>query len=254
MADLIGKPLDRVDGRLKVTGRAPYAYEHNVPNAAYAVMVMSTIAKGRIALMDTRAAKRSRGVLLVMTHLNAPKLPQLMNQNKAPEAGRPPARVVQVLQDDLVRYANQPIGVVVAETFEDARGAASLVQVRYAVEPHHVDLESRLSDAYTPQKAGGGGDPAVSHRGDVDAGMAEAHAHIDHVYSTPFEVHNPMEPHATIAVWDSPDHLTLYDATQGVFTDRGRVASLFGLPPENVHVISPYLGEALAAKVQCGRM
>src|SRR5437016_3218273 len=125
MADLIGKPIDRIDGRLKVTGRAPYAYEHNVPNAAYAVMVMSTIAKGRIASMNTQAAERSRGVLLVMTHLNAPKLPQLMNQNKGPEAGRSPARVVQGLQDDVVRYANQPIGVVVAETFENAMQAAS---------------------------------------------------------------------------------------------------------------------------------
>jgi xanthine dehydrogenase YagR molybdenum-binding subunit len=248
MGDLIGKPLDRVDGRLKVTGRAPYAYEHNVPNVAYAVMLMSTIAKGRITSIDTRVAERSPGVLLVMTHLNAPKLPQLMNQNKGPEAGRSPSRVVQGLQDDLVRYANQPIGVVVAETFEDARQAASLVKIRYSVEPHRVGLESRLSDAYTPQKAGGGGDPAVSKRGDIDAGMAEASARIDHVYSTPFEVHNPMEPHATIAVWDSPDHLTLYDATQGVFTDRGRVASLFGLPPENVRVISPYLGGGFGSK------
>lgn len=248
MEDLIGKPLNRIDGRLKVTGRAPYAYEHNVPNVAYGVLVMSTIPKGRIASIDTRAAEKSRGVSLVMTHLNAPKIPQLVSENKGPEAGRPASRVVSVLQDDIVRYANQPIGVVVAETLEDATEAARLVNVRYAPEPHHVALASRASEAFTPEKAGGGGDPAVSHRGDMTAGLAQANARIDHVYSTPFEVHNPMEPHATIALWDSSDHLTLYDATQGVFTDRDRVASLLGLRPEQVHVISPYLGGGFGSK------
>ncbi len=244
MADLVGQPIDRIDGPLKVTGRAPYAYEHQVPNAATAVMVMSTIAKGRITSIDTRGAERSHGVLLVMTHRNAPKLPQLQSQKKAPPAGR----VVQVLQDDVVRYANQPIAVAIAETFEDAIEAAKLVEVRYSVEPHHVDIESRLSETYTPEKSGGGGDPSVSHRGDMRAGMAEATARIEHVYWTPFEVHNPMEPHATIAVWESADHLTLYDATQGVFTDRARVADLLGLKPENVRVISPYLGGGFGSK------
>ncbi len=248
MADLIGKPIDRIDGRLKVTGRAPYAYEHEVSNAVYGVMVVSSIPKGRITSIDTGAAQRSRGVLLVMTHLNAPRLPTFVSQNKGPEAGRPTARVVQILQDDRVRYANQPIGVVIADSFENAMEGARLIEVRYAVEPHHVDLESRLSEAFTPKKAGGGGDPAVSHRGDVQVGLAEAEVRIDHVYSTPFEVHNPMEPHATIAVWDSADHLTIYDATQGVFTDRDRVASLFGLPSENVRVVSPYLGGGFGSK------
>ncbi len=248
MEDLIGQPIDRIDGTLKVTGRAKYAYEQQVPNVAYAAMVMSTIAKGRITSIDVHAAERERGVLLVMTHLNAPKLPEFEKKNGSGSAGGPGGRVVQALQDDIVYYSNQPIGVVVAESLEAATEGAHLVQVRYAAEPHHVDLESRSSEAYTPQKAGGGGDPSVSHRGDMQMGLQEAQARISHVYSTPFEVHNPMEPHATIAVWDAPDHLTIYDATQGVFSDRSRVASLFDLPPDHVRVISPYLGGGFGSK------
>jgi xanthine dehydrogenase YagR molybdenum-binding subunit len=244
MDNLIGQPLDRVDGRLKVTGRAPYAYEQAVPNAAYAVMVMSTIAKGRITSMNTQAAERSPGVLLVMTHLNAPKLPALTSQPKAPPAGR----VIQVFQDNVVRYANQPIGVVVAETLEQAEEAAFLVRAQYAAEAHHVDLDSRVDEGYSPKKVGGGGEPASSERGDMKTGLAEASSRIDHVYRTPPQVHNPMEPHATIAVWTDADHLVLYDTTQGVFTDRNRVAKLFSLPEENVRIISPYLGGGFGSK------
>ncbi|MBV9760631.1 MAG: xanthine dehydrogenase family protein molybdopterin-binding subunit [Acidobacteriaceae bacterium] len=244
MPELIGKPLDRIDGRLKVTGGAPYAYEHQVPNAVYATLIVSSIAKGRIVSMETRRAERTPSVLLVMTHLNAPKLPQLEGQPKKPPTGR----VVQVLQDEVVRYANQPIGLVVAESLEAAIEAAHLVEVKYAAEQPELELESRLSQAAAPQKVGGAQDPSATHRGDMQAGMAEADARIEHVYSTPFEVHNPMEPHATIAVWDAPDHLTLYDATQGVFTDRARVAQLLGLQAENVHVISPYLGGGFGSK------
>ncbi len=244
MQNLIGEPLDRIDGRVKVTGRAPYAYEHDVPGAVYGTLVMSTIARGRIVSINTRAAEGTPGVLLVMTHLNAPKLPKLQDQPKKPPTGR----IVQVLQHDRVVYANQPVAVAVAETLEAAIEAAHLVEVKYAAEQPHVHLESRLSEAFTPEKVGGAQEPAVTHRGDVQAGMADAAVRVKQVYTTPFEVHNPMEPHATIAVWDKPDHLTLYDATQGVFTDRGRVASLFGLPPENVRVISPYLGGGFGSK------
>ncbi len=247
MENVIGEPLDRIDGRLKVTGRATYAYEHKIPNAACGVLVMSTIAKGRIAAIDTKAAERVSGVLLILTHQNAMRLDNPLN-TPAPGQERSPARAITALQDDLVRYDNEPVAVVVAETLEGAEEAASLVQVQYEPEAHQVDLQARLSDAYSPKKAGGGGDPAVSNRGDMNAGMSEADVRVEETYWTPFEVHNPMEPHATIAVWDRPDHLTLYDATQGVFTDRGRVASLFGLKPENVRVISPYLGGGFGSK------
>ncbi len=187
MPDLIGQPMDRIDGRLKVMGRATYADEHQIPNAAYAVMITSSIAKGRIVSMDTGAAEQAPGVLLVMTHLNAMKLPQLESQKKSPPVGR----VVQVLQDDVVRYANQPLGVVVGETLEAAMEGARLVQVHYAPETPHVDLESRESEAFTPEKVGGANDPATSHRGDMQTGLSEAAKRHDAAYWTPFEVHNP---------------------------------------------------------------
>lgn len=244
MPQIVGQPVDRVDGRLKVIGRATYTYEHQVPNAAYAVLVTSTIARGTIASIDSKTAERSKGVLLVLSHLNSIKLDQLRQQPKSQST----SRVVQVLQDNAVRYANQPVAVVIAETFEDAVEAAHLVQVRYTPERHNVDLEPRIPQAYQPEKVGGSGDPSANNRGNMQAGLSEAEAHLDEVYRTPFEVHNPMEPHATIALWDRPDHLTLYDTTQGIFNCRTRVASLFGLPQESVHVLSPYLGGGFGSK------
>ncbi len=248
MPELVGQPISRIDGTLKVTGRATYAYEQKVPNAAYGLLVMSSIAKGRIASLDTRVAEQTKGVLLVMSYLNAPKLPNLEKQNSSGSTGRPTGRVLTVFQDNVIHYANQPIALVVAETPEAAAEGAHLVQVRYAAEQHQVALESRISQSYDPKKVGGGGDPSISHHGDPQNGMSQADQRSEQVYRTPFEVHNPMEQHATIAVWDKPDHLTLYDATQGVFSCRERVAGLFGIPQENVHVISPYLGGGFGSK------
>ena len=246
MADLIGQPIDRVDGRLKVTGRATYAAEHNIPNVAHAVLIVSPVAKGRIASIDTRTAERVPGVLTVMTHLNTPKLPNPDEKDAAKKG--PASRVVQAFQDDLVHYANQPVAAVVAETLEAANEGAMLVKIRYASQPHQVSLITGLPHAYEPEKSGGGGDPSASSRGDMKAGLAAGSANIKQIYSTPHQVHNAMEPHATIAIWDSPTHLTLYDATQGVFSDRNRVAKLFNLKPEDVHVVSPFLGGGFGSK------
>lgn len=135
-----------------------------------------------------------------------------------------------------------------AETIEHALESARLIKTRYVLETHHVDLAPRAAAGYSPAKAGGGGDPSISHRGDLSAGLRDASARIEHVYTTPAQVHNPMEPHATIAIWESRDRLTLYDATQGVFSDQERVASLLGLPAANVRVISPYLGGGFGSK------
>ncbi len=245
MANSIGQPLTRVDGKVKVQGAATYAYEHQIPHAAYGVIISSTIAKGRVLSMDTRAAERVPGVLAIMTPMNTPKLPK---KPAGQESSRPTTRVLQLLQDNLVRYDHQPIGVVIAETFEGACEGARLVAVRYAEAKPEVTLEQRLSTSYMPQKAGGGGDPSQSNRGDVSLGLQNAATKIQQVYGTPFETHNPMEPHATIAVWDGPDKLTIYDATQGIFGDKQRVATLLGLHPDNVHVISPYLGGGFGSK------
>ena len=234
--------MNRVDGPLKVTGQATYSAEHNIPNVAHGCLVMSTIAKGRVVSIESGSAERQPGVLAILTHLNAPRLSQKALQSNS----SPATRKLQLLQDDRVFYANQPIAVVVAETLEAAEEAAQSVKVHYAVEAPSLSLDH--GQPYSPSKAGGGGDPSASRRGDVASGLAQADVKVEHVYSTPFETHNPMEPHATIAAWDGPDKLTLYDATQGIFVDRQRVADLLGLAPDNVHVISLYLGGGFGSK------
>ena len=241
MPELIGQPVNRVDGTLKVTGRATYAYEHKIPNAAYGLIVSSTIAKGRIKLIDTAAALRVPGVLTVMTHLNAPKLPTVQQQQEMKSSDR----IIALLQDDVVRYSSQPVALVVAEMWEAALEAAQRLKVEYAVEEPVTSLASRAAQAYAPKK---GGEPSATTRGDMSKGLSEAAQKISEVYGTPFEVHNPMEPHATIAVWGKDGHLTLYDSTQGVFSCRGRIASLFSIPPEHIHVLSPFLGGGFGSK------
>jgi xanthine dehydrogenase YagR molybdenum-binding subunit len=243
MPDYIGQPMNRVDGRLKVTGHATYAAEHKIPNVAHAVMLTSKIAKGKVASMDTRAAERLPGVLAIMTPFNTAKLPPTPTK-----PGGPADRILQLLQDPNVYYDNQPIAVAVAETLENAVEAAHLIRVTYARQSHNVSLEKAVPSAYVPKKAGPRGDPAETNHGDVKSGLSQATHKVEHIYRTPAETHNPMEPHATIAVWDGPDKLTLYDATQGVFGDKQRVATLLGLQPDNVHVVSPYLGGGFGSK------
>ena len=138
--------------------------------------------------------------------------------------------------------------MAVAETLEAAQEAVALIKMRYAPEGPAVTMEQGLPNAYVPAKMGGSGDPARSSRGDIDAGLAQGEVHVEQTYTTPFQVHNPMEPHATIAVWEGTDKLTIYDSTQGIFGDRKRVAGLLGLQPENVRVVSLYLGGGFGSK------
>ncbi len=236
----IGDPLDRVDGRLKVTGHAHYTTDHAVTNVVHGVLVTSTIARGRVTAIDTSRAEHVPGVLAVLTYLNAPRLPA--------HAKGPNSRVVTLLQDDRVRYANQPIAVVVAETIEAAHEAAGVVTVRYAPEPHEVRMEPRIHEAHEPKSAGRPDQEAATRHGDLEAGLSLAEVRIEGVYTTPFETHSAMEPHATVAVWDGPDRLTLYDATQGIHPDKKRVAELLGLLPDNVRVVSEFVGGGFGSK------
>ena len=245
MPTVIGQPIDRVDGRLKVTGQATYTADHNLPNLAHGVLVTSAIAKGRIASIDTKEAMRVPRVLAVLSHENGLKLAK--NPMEV-QPGSPADRALQLLQDDRIFYGNQPIALAVAETFEAAREAAGLVKVRYIAEKPAVRLDDGLAKAYTPKTMGGGGDPGESHRGDFDQGFSSAPVRIEEIYSTPFHTHSPMEPHATIAAWDGTDKLVLYDTSQGIFGDRKRVAELLGLKPENVRVISLFLGGGFGSK------
>jgi xanthine dehydrogenase YagR molybdenum-binding subunit len=259
-APSIGEPLDRVDGRLKVTGGARYTAEMPVTNVAHAVMVTSTIGRGRIVSMDTSAAERAPGVLKVLTPFNAPRLPGAprpgpqtpppppaapSNGAQGPAARGGTMRVPTLLQDPHVRYNGQPIGLVIAETFEQALAATYLVRVRYESEAPVLDMaRAPRNDPATVRPLGG---ERTSTRGDVARGLAESAVRVEQTYTTPLENHNPMEPHNTVAVWEA-DRLTLYESTQGITSVRNTVATILGVPPANVRVVSHFTGGGFGSK------
>ena len=182
------------------------------------------------------------GVLAVLTHTNAPHV-------AAGKTGSGPAeRVLQLLQDDVVLYADHPIAVVVADTLERAQHAAAIVTARYRSEPAIASLEQMIGNAFKPPTAGPARGQTDSNRGDVSVGRGMAAIEITQTYTTPNENHNPMEPHATIAVWQGPDELTLYDATQGIFGVRQRIADVFGIPKDHVRVVDHFVGGGFGCK------
>ncbi|KXV15247.1 acylaldehyde oxidase [Caballeronia megalochromosomata] len=238
---VIGKPLDRTDGVLKVTGQARYSADNTDAKLAHAVLVTSTIAKGRIASIDTSRAEALPGVLLVMTYQNAMRLPN----DGVPDAQPPAVRKLTLLQTSEVRYSNEPVAVVVADSLEHAQGAARYLDVRYEAAMPNADFERAKASAYQPEKMMGRA--ITTKRGDVDAGLRQGPTRLDAVYTTPYEHHNPMEPHATLARWDGPK-LTLYDATQGVSGAKSAVAKFFGISDDNVRVICPFVGGGFGCK------
>jgi xanthine dehydrogenase YagR molybdenum-binding subunit len=244
MSGVTGKGIMRVDAHLKVMGRADYAAETEVANVAHAVIITSTIARGRVRPIATQAARNAPGVLAVVTPSTVMKLPGL-----ATKAGIGVGdRVLQVLQDDGVSYNDQPIAVVVADTLERAQYAASLIVPQYDEAAFTVDFKEQMPQAYIPAAAGPVGKPDTRRGADVDAALAAAKTKLVQTYTTPVENHNPMELHATIAVWHGDDALTVYDATQGIFGVKKRLATVFGLAPDKVRVISHYVGGGFGSK------
>ena len=231
----IGAPLDRIDGAHKVTGTATYAYEYPVEGVTYVFPVQSTIAKGRVVSIDASAARALPGVIDVLSHENAPRLAPLDDAEPA------------VFQSDAVAYHGQFVAAVVAGTSEIARHAASLVVVHYEEQPHDVELRADRSDLSTPERLSNG-DETDTESGDVEAALASSPISLDHTYTTPAEHHNPLEPHATLAVWGD-DSVTLYDANQGADWIRDDVARAFKLPPERVRVIARYVGGGFGSKL-----
>jgi xanthine dehydrogenase YagR molybdenum-binding subunit len=229
----------RYDGRAKVTGAAKYAVEFKPPTEpVYAYVVQSTIPSGRIVSMDTSVSERASGVLAVMTPFNAPKLPQTSPQ--------PPARRhVTLLQEKDVFYNGQPIAVVVAKSLPEAMEAARLLKVKYQETPAKLHFAERLGEARPPK--GGGREPATQTRGDIAAAMAKGTVTVDETYSTPFQHHNPMEPHGTLAWWEG-EKLNVYDATQYITGDRMSISRALGIPVESVHVQCPYTGGGFGSK------
>jgi xanthine dehydrogenase YagR molybdenum-binding subunit len=245
-----GDPVDRVDGRMKVTGAALYAAEIDVARVAHAVMILSRVGRGRITRMDISAARSAPGVLAIITHENVDRLPP---QPDAKSKASPTDRVLQLFQDDRVHYSNQPIGVAVADTLERAQHAASLVVVDYARESVQVSIPEAPAEKPSPEPATPTSErkPPDLTRGDPAAGLAAAKVRVDQTYTTPYETHNPMEMHATIATWHGPQHLTVYDSTQGIFEARRKLAASLGLPKENVRVISKFVGGGFGSKGSC---
>lgn len=231
----IGTPMDRIDGPAKATGTATYAFEHPLEHPAYLYAVQATIARGRLAAVDTAAAAALDGVLVVLTHLNAPRL------------ASDDDRELWVLQADDVAFRGQFVGAVVAESPEVARQAAGLVRIDYDQQPHDAWLSADRDDLYRPEKINPWFDTDTSS-GDVEAAIASAAVTVDATYRTPMEHHNPMEPATTVAVW-ADGRLTLYDSTQGAHATRAALAPVFGLDPEQIRIIAPHVGGGFGSKL-----
>src|SRR5436190_798431 len=237
---VIGIPTDRIDGPLKTTGTAPYAYERHdaVPKAAYGYVVGSAIAKGRIASIDLADAKAAPGVLAIVTADNAGKLDK-GNFNTAKLLGGP-----------VIQHYHQAIAVVVAETFEQARAAAYLIRVDYVREPGKYDLAAEVASApLIPSSSGeGSGGPLEARAGNFEEAFEAAPVKFDESYTTADESHAMMEPHATIAAWNG-DKLTLWTSNQMIAWGKGSIAKILGIPAENVRLYSPFVGGGFGAKL-----
>ena len=245
MARYLGKEMSRVDGVAKVTGKAKYAAEFQVPNVAHGFIVTGTIAKGRITAIDTREAAAAPGVVRVFTHENAPRLGPKATEPAPPRAMREERdKSFRALQSDRIVFNQQPVALVVAETFEQARHAARLVKVSYLAERHETDTESVKGRARVPSQG-----PPPRPRGNPREAMAGAPVKVQAEYRIPIEHHNPMEPHAAIAFWEG-DSLTIFDKTQGVYGVREHLANSFGVPEANVKVVAPFVGGAFGASLR----
>ncbi|MGJ0239237.1 xanthine dehydrogenase family protein molybdopterin-binding subunit [Novosphingobium fluoreni] len=240
---LIGKPVSRLDGVHKVSGTAAFAAEYRFDGMVYAALVYSTIPKGRIAAIDSAQAEAAPGVVLVMTHHNAPRL------NPMPMFGSSPSAVgatdLPIMQDDVIHWNGQPVVCVLAETQEQADHAASLVHVTFDETPAVTSLaEAQANGVEQGQFMGA---PLLDEVGDAEAAFAAAPHRVDQTYRTPRHNHNPIEPHAATLAWIG-DRLVIHDASQMVTQQAQNMAQIFGLNPEQVHLTSPYVGGGFGSK------
>ena len=243
---VIGKPQPRVDGPLKVTGRAMYASDFSFPGLLYAVPVEATIANGKIQKLDTAAAEKMPGVRAIFHRANIGKISR-STQGEGFEGicieRRPP------FEDDVIRYYGQYVALAVADTFEAAKAAADAVRVTYDKRKPNVETDLKADDdpdevatSYGPEKR------LQSERGDAESAFASAAVKLDQTYVTPSETHNPIELQAATAMWDG-DRLTIYEESQSIFNMRGVLAQMFGLPKENVRVITKFVGSGFGSKL-----
>lgn len=234
-----GQPLTRRDGLLKVTGAATYAADNHPGGLLYAVTAVSRIARGRVTGMNVEAAKAHPGVVEVITPANRPLFAHDPDEKMPPFGFR-----IEVLQDDKVRYVNQPIALVVAETLEAATEGAALLEPRYEAEPARTGRDN--GEHFSPPAVGVGAPPHTEH-GDIEAGFAAAANVTEAEYVTPAQYHNAMEPHAVVAEWDG-DKLTLDMPNQALALSCASYATYFGISPENVIIRSQFLGGGFGSK------
>jgi xanthine dehydrogenase YagR molybdenum-binding subunit len=236
-ATIVGHPIDRIDGPLKTTGRAPYAYERHdvVPNIAYGCILGAAIGKGRISRIDVAKAKAAPGVLAIVTYENAGKL------------GKAKAITARLLAGPEVEHYHQAVAVVVAETFEQARAAASLIDVDYTETQGHFDLADERPKAQKPPDSPVGGPPDTMV-GDFGAAFDSAEVKVDETYTTPDQCHAMMEPHATIAAWTG-DKLQIGTSNQMVAWSVRDMSETLLIPKENIAVSSPYIGGGFGGKL-----
>ena len=243
MTAIIGQPISRIDGPLKVTGRATYAAEHwNVGQPLYGFIVGATIGKGRIASIDTTRAEGATGVRMVMTHRNAP-----VQGEADPTIPSAYSRAFPTLASAEVHHYGEPVALVVAETYEQARMAANLVDITYTPQPGRFDFASRREHAYAPKavNAGLATDIAV---GDFDGAFRSAALKVDQTYVTPYQFAQPMEPHACLAVPSGQD-LTFYVSVQIVAEARTAIASTLMMDPSRIRIVAPFVGGGFGSKL-----
>jgi xanthine dehydrogenase YagR molybdenum-binding subunit len=236
---ITGQPIDRRDGRQKITGAAPYAAEFQIPNIVHAVLVQSTIGAGSIEGFDLQIAQGMPGVLAIITPDTIGKI--------GGKSGAPQTVNAPLLQDREIVFNGQHVAIVVAETLERAQAAAAAVKVTYRESEPATSMSAMLDQAYVPKNFRGGERKPDSSRGDPAGAFASAPVKHQATYTTPLEHHNAMEPHATIAAWDG-DHLTVWTSTQGISGAQATLAGLLGIDPANVRVLCPFVGGGFGSK------
>jgi len=239
---ILGAPESRIEGYLKVTGKAKYAAEFKVPNALYAFPVQSTIASGEILNINTDKAEAAEGVVKIFTHENVE-----VNADQNSSSTNKMTMAKPVFNTTTIRSYGQYVALVVAETYEQARYAARLVEVNYDSKDPIIGFDENMDKAFKPETANGS--ETDTSRGNMEEGMRNAAVSIDVTYETPIEVHNPMEPHATIAMFKN-GNLTVYDATQMLGPSVKAISNTFQMPENKIRVLSPYIGGGFGSKLR----
>ncbi len=249
--NLIGQPISRRDGPHKVTGQARYTAEFDRPNIAHAVLAQSPIAAGRIVSIDTSEAERAPGVILALTHLNMPRIGEAGTAlsdtgSMAGEQGFAGQRFLP-LQGDVIEYYGQHIGLIIAETLEQATYAANLFHVEYQPAPHAMDFEEAAKQTFLP--VSGWPEPIQGGRGDAATGLSQADVHVAPTYVTALQHHVTLEPHATLAEWDDTgEQLTVHEPTTFVYGAKLTLSKWLQMPPEKIRVINDFVGGSFGCK------